>query len=399
MIALDLSRLMSRAGFVTPTGIDRVELAYARHLLADGGEHCFVAINAVGAIGALPQADAARFVAMLEAMWRDGAAPEEAQETEALARRLHRAALFGGAGELRTRLRTGANPFYLLVSHSHLHRPRGIARLKQASGAHFVCLIHDLIPLDYPHYTSRAQTARHRRRIQTVAALADAVIVNSAATREALKRRMERDIPVTVAPLGLDLPANGEAPHSVERPYFVCLGTIEPRKNQAMLLDIWQRLVAEHGERAPRLLLIGRRGWGSEPIASRLAGLPPFVEERADLPDTALVPLLRGARAVLFPSFAEGFGLPVIEALANGAPVLCSDLPALRESGSGVPDYLDPADAATWRAAILDYAVDSPRRQAQRARLSQWRAPRWDRHFTIVDRLLAELSGARGILR
>ena len=392
MIALDLSRLMSRARFVTPTGIDRVELAYARHLLTDGGEHCFVAINAVGAIGALPQADVARFVEMLEAMWRHGAAPEEAREIEALARRLHRAALFGGVGELRTRLRTSANPVYLLVSHSHLHRRRGIGRLKQASGARFVCLIHDLIPLDYPHYTGRAQTARHRRRIDTIAALADAVIVNSAATREALKRRMERDIPIVVAPLGLDLPAEEEAPRSVERPYFVCLGTIEPRKNQALLLDIWQRLAVEHGQRAPRLLLIGRRGWDSEPIASRLAGLSPFVEERADSPDTALVPLLRRARALLFPSFAEGFGLPVIEALANGVPVLCSNLPALRESGDGVPDYLDPADAAAWRAAILDYAVDSPRRQAQLARLSQWRAPRWDRHLAVVHRLFTELS-------
>jgi len=392
MIALDLTRLMSRARFATPTGIDRVELAYAQHLLTSGRDHCFAAINALGALGALPQADAARFVEMLAAMWREGAAPEEANEIRALARRLQRTALFGGAGELRTRLRADANPVYLLVSHSHLHRPNGIAWLKRASGAHFVCLIHDLIPLDYPQYTSRAQTARHRRRIQTVATLADGVIVNSAATREALRQRIQPDIPIAVAPLGLDLPAGAAAPTTVERPYFICLGTIEPRKNQMLLLDIWHRLAAEHGERAPRLLLIGRRGWGSEPIISRLALLSPVVEERASLPDTALAPLLRGARAVLFPSFAEGFGLPVIEALASGAPVLCSDLPALRESGGGVPDYLDPTDAAAWRAAIIDYAADAPRRQAQLARLGQWRAPRWDQHFAVVERLLAELS-------
>ena len=390
MIALDLSRLLSRAGFATPTGIDRVELAYARHLIESGGEHRFVAINATGEIGLLPQDDATRFVEATKAMWRAGGAAAEVHEIAALARRLRRAALFRGARALQARLRADANAAYFLVSHSHLDRPRGIARLKRTSGARFVCLIHDLIPLDFPEFTSPAQTRRHRRRIGTVAALADAVLVNSAATQLALRHRLDRDLPTAVAPLGLDLTAGPSKP--AERPYFVCLGTIEPRKNQTLLLNVWRRLIQEHGAQAPRLLLTGRRGWGSAAIIGRLAGVRPFVEERAGLSDAALVSLLRGARAMLLPSFAEGFGLPVIEALANGLPVLCSDLPALRESGGGVPDYLDPADAGAWRSAILDYAADSPRRQAQFARLSQWRAPRWDEHFAVVNRLLAGLS-------
>jgi glycosyltransferase involved in cell wall biosynthesis len=393
MIALDLSRLLSRAGLATPTGIDRVELAYARHLLASGGrEHCFAAINAFGAIGALPLEDVARFGEMLQAIWRDGVTPKKAREIAALARRLRRAALFG-VGELQARLGAAADPVYLLVSHSHLHRARGIARLKQASGARLVCLIHDLIPLDSSKYTSRAQTRRHRRRIDTVAALADAVIVNSAATKTALQRHLAREPSIAVAPLGLDI-AVGQ-PELVARPYFLCLGTIEPRKNQTLLLDVWQRLIAEQDERAPRLLLVGRRGWGCAEIAVRLASMRSFVGEHPGQPDRALARLLRGARALLMPSFAEGFGLPVIEALASGIPVLCSDLPALRESCGGVPDYLDPRDAAAWCAAIVDYAGDSPRRRAQLDRLAQWRAPRWDEHFSVVDRVFATLSEAR----
>ncbi len=389
MIALDLSRLLSRAGFATPTGIDRVELAYARYLLASGVGHCFAAINAFGAIGVLPQEDAARFVEMAGTAWRDGAAPDHARKMTALSWRLHRAGLFG-AGALTARLKEDANPIYLLVSHSHLHRPRGIARLKRTSGARFVTLIHDLIPLDFPEFTSPAQTKRHQRRIATVAELADSAIVNSEATRAALRRRLNRDLPTVVAPLGLDL-AIGR-PKTAVRPYFVCLGTIEPRKNQALLLDIWQHLAAERGEQAPRLLLVGRRGWRSEPIGSQLARLFPLVEERAGLPDAALVPLLQGARAVLLPSFAEGFGLPVVEALAQGVPVLCSDLPALRESGGGVPEYLNPTDAEAWRVAILDFATDSPRRKAQLARLGLWNAPCWKEHFATVDRFLARLT-------
>jgi glycosyltransferase involved in cell wall biosynthesis len=94
----------------------------------------------------------------------------------------------------------------------------------------------------------------------------------------------------------------------------------------------------------------------------------------------------------LLASFAEGFGLPVIEALAHGVPVLCSDLPALRESGGGVPDYLDPADPVAWHAVIVDYLADSPRRRTQLGRLALWRAPRWYEHFAVVDQLLDDLD-------
>jgi glycosyltransferase involved in cell wall biosynthesis len=395
MIVLDLSRLLSRAGIATPTGIDRVELAYARRAPTGERPHCFAAINAAGAIGVLPQTDAAQFVAGLGAIWSDGATPGRVREVKALARHLHRAALFGGAGALRARLQGEDRPIYLLVSHHHLDRVRPIARLKQATCARFVCLIHDLIPLELPQYTRAEQTVRHRRRLETVGALADVVIANSAATRTTLLHHLgrgERDIPIIVAPLGLDLTIDPKPASPAEPPYFVCIGTLEARKNHAMLLDVWQRLIAGHGKRAPRLMLIGRRGWGSDLLADRLAALNPIVIEQPDLPDAAMTPLLRGARALLLPSFAEGFGLPVIEALAHGVPVLCSDLPALRESGGGVPDHLDPADPAAWHAAVADYIGDSPRRRAQLARLASWRAPRWDEHFSVVDQLLGDLD-------
>ncbi len=102
--------------------------------------------------------------------------------------------------------------------------------------------------------------------------------------------------------------------------------------------------------------------------------------------------MVAGARAVLLPSFAEGFGMPVAEALAAGMPVILSDIDALREVGGDAPDYLDPLDGIGWRAAIEDYATPgSPRREAQVRRLADWRPCTWDRHMDIVLDLIDAL--------
>jgi len=114
-----------------------------------------------------------------------------------------------------------------------------------------------------------------------------------------------------------------------------------------------------------------------------------LVEEHNHLPDAAVARLFAGAQASLYPSLAEGYGLPVAEALALGVPVLCSDLPELREIGLDVPEYLDPLDRCAWCDAVLDYAQNgSIRRQAQLARLTRWRAPSWEQHFSRVQPLI-----------
>ena len=92
------------------------------------------------------------------------------------------------------------------------------------------------------------------------------------------------------------------------------------------------------------------------------------------------------------PSFAEGFGLPVVEALALGAPVIASDLPALREAGGRAPDYLDPLDGPGWTAAVLDYAKpDSAMRRAQLKRMATWRPPNWDDHLNLALDFVSEV--------
>ena len=144
------------------------------------------------------------------------------------------------------------------------------------------------------------------------------------------------------------------------------------------------------------LVLIGRRGWENEQVIDLLERCPALkdcVEEHSGLPDREVQAMIAGARALLLPSFAEGYGMPVTEALALGVPVLCSDLPALREAGGAVPLFLDPLDGPAWQRAIDGLAApDSPEYAAQRGRLARWHAPTWPEHIAIVLELLHKLA-------
>jgi glycosyltransferase involved in cell wall biosynthesis len=407
VILFDLSRLVSRAGRETPTGIDRVELAYAERLIATNTNTslCFAILTTAGRLGLLPRAAAEQYLQALAGVWRRDSSARQIWRTKRLARTLHAEALLRGGralrGEVRSRLE---NYVYLLVSHHHLEKSRVIARLKERARASFVCLIHDLIPIEFPEYALPGQDQKHRRRIETAAALADAVIVNSTVTREAFQpylARVGRAPPVLVAPFGVDLPARPVAgPPSVRPPYFVCVSTIEARKNHLLLLNLWRGLVDELGDATPRLVLVGQRGWETESAIDMLERCPALrgvVIERDNLPDAEVAGLLAAARALLLPSFAEGFGFPLVEALALGVPVICSNLAALRETGGAVPEFLDPLDGLGWRAAVIDYSLPaSPRRAAQLSRLTGWRRPSWEDHFASVEAMIAELrAGSR----
>jgi glycosyltransferase involved in cell wall biosynthesis len=292
---------------------------------------------------------------------------------------------------------------YIQASPHHLTRTAQVRHILAREQASFLCLVHDLIPIEFPEYARPSGAALHRRRIETVAQLADAVIVNSAATGRSLQAWLDRSgrkVSIHVALLGTQaLPARprdtGDA-----RPYFICLGTIEPRKNHLLLLHLWRDLAETlPPHNVPRLLVIGRRGWENEQIIDMLERCPALnghVEELGGCSDARMAALLRGARALLMPSFAEGYGMPVAEALSVGTPVLCSDIPVLREVGGEVPDYINPLDGPRWKAAILDHAVRGTAHAAQMARLPRWRAPTWEEHMAIVAEAIWKLREKRG---
>ena len=362
-----------------PTGIDRVCAAYRAHF----APRAQAVVQLRGRVWVLSRSHSERLFALL-----DGP----------------RLALRGNLAALAAVWRAGrqspaetADALYLNVSHTDFDLDRHLGWV-QRSGVRPVYLVHDLIPIEHPHWTTPHKTRRHAGRVRSALAAASGIIANSHATARALEV-YARDHgfvapPILGAPLGM--PELPRAPRSFggQRATFVCIGTIERRKNHMLLLDVWQRLIARYGESAPRLVLIGRWGVGSEEVRRRYRADPQlhrFITIHSDCPDAEIALHLRGASALLAPSRAEGFGLPLVEALGLGVPVIASDLAAFREAGAGVPTFLDPARPDAWVAAIREFAANGPDRQRQLAALKAYRVPGWADHFALVDSWLADL--------
>lgn len=390
-IVLDITRLLSRVLHPTPTGVDRVEMAYARGLMAAVPDQLrFAAVHPSGIYGRLPTAAVTRFLDVTEQRWREDGRGEQSLRLFAAKALL----------SLRPRVaRSGGKRLYVQPSPNNLIKPGLMRAFLKRENARLVCLVHDLIPIQFPEYARPGGADLHARRMWTVASMADGIIGNSQATLDALQPWLERagrQPLTTVAHLGTETHA-GVVPAASDRPYFICVGTIEPRKNHLLLLHLWRAMAEKRGANAvPKLVLVGRRGWENEQVIDLLDRCPALkdsVEEHAGLPDARVQALIAGARALLLPSFAEGYGMPVTEALALKVPVVCSDLPALREAGGDAPLFLDPLDGPAWQAAIDDLAgAGSTEREAQMRRLAGWHAPTWPEHIAIVLALLHKLA-------
>ena len=413
VLLLDISRLIWRARRRGPTGIDRVELAYAQHFIAAGqGRPTYGVLHLFGFLLAISPTGGQRFVEDVAARWQ-GAAPGGGWANVAALVRIYWHLLshvwFVGPW-LRRKLRAfPGSPLFLVVSHHHVSRDYTIERIRCSLGVKCVCFLHDLIPIDYPEYFLPGWEQRFHQLADNVGRCFDAVIANSEVTARSLRVCLEegpeegRRVSIRIAAPGVRVfNAQPTASRTArERPYFVVLGTIEPRKNHLLLLNLWTRLASTVAE-PPQLLVIGARGWENEQVVDmlersrRLRGL---VEEHNGLSDAEVGVLLCNTRALLLPSFAEGFGLPLAEALASGVPVICSDIPVFREVGREAPEYLDPLNLQSWSDAVVEYSrVDSGRRAAQMQRIARWRAPCWDEHFVAVEELLGELEMCRPAL-
>ena len=227
-----------------------------------------------------------------------------------------------------------------------------------------VVTIHDLTFFDHPEWHERSKVVLFRRAISVATRKADAVIAVSAATARRLAERFPAHAPVHVIPHGVDHerfrpdePSPGHDAAVLEAlgargPYVAFVGTVEPRKDVPSLVRAFDRIADRHPDLG--LVIAGTVGWGEDELSRALAAATHAdrVVRTGFVPDDAVPALLRGATAVVYPSLEEGFGLPALEALACGAPLVTTEGTAMADVAGDAAMLVPPGDVDALESAL-----------------------------------------------
>jgi glycosyltransferase involved in cell wall biosynthesis len=251
-----------------------------------------------------------------------------------------------------------------------------------------VVTVHDVLFREYPEAYPRRGVEFHQRSLARVWT-ADLVICPSEATADAVRSLPDPPKRVRVIPMGTDFRPPSDADRDrvlerlqVERPYVLWCGTVEPRKNPEGVVRGFVRAVESGVPLAKEinLYLVGPPGWWRGDLAGYLesTGMTDRVRRLGDQPKAVREALLAGAEAFLFPSLAEGFGLPVLDAMACGAPVVTSNRSSLPEVAGAAALLCDPDDEDSIGQALSkilrdrDLAADLRRLGFKRAAEFGW---------------------------
>ena len=282
-----------------------------------------------------------------------------------------------------------------------------VYRRAQARGAQIVPLVHDILPITRPEDYHAPWRDEFRAFVSQTLSFSDHVMCVSLATLADVTTFMREE--------GLDLPSCSVRRHGMDRFQdnsdtsidqrlrsvlkgtdfnVLTVGSIEPKKNHALLLQACERLWSA-GQRF-NLIVIGGKGWLSDPVTTALRRHPQrgcrlFWFDRAS--DLDLACAYQACGLVVLPSKAEGFGLPLLEALAHKRPVLASDIPPFKEVGRAFVDYFDSNSAGSLETALGSLLADPARLAELADRAGRFTWPNWEAVVSESMQLLVSLSG------
>lgn len=244
-----------------------------------------------------------------------------------------------------------------------------------------VVTLYDTLPWERPEWFGRAIVLQHRTSLRAAVRRAARVLVPSEHTKERVRSVLGiASDRVDVAPLGLgdQFTPDGTA-RSANRPYILTVGTLQPRKNLELAVAAFERLPSSLDH---RLVVVGARGWRERDLLRRVESSPAAgrIELTGWVEEHELVELYRGAECLVLPSRAEGFGFPVLEAMACGTPVMCARAGALPETAGGAALLFDPDNVGKLADELGELLCDSRLRDELRRRgLERARDFSWDR--------------------
>ncbi len=382
ILFIDATRLIKRRlQGKLPTGIDRVCLKYVAHW--DNSAYC--AFRLFHLWFTLPHKQSNQLFSLLT--------KTKQNSWLVLAR------VFGLLVGAKIGFQCPRGGYLLNVAHSGLEHER-YADAPTRHDLHCIFFIHDLIPILHPHFCRSGTDRVHTKRIYTALTKGALLIVASLHIRSDLERfatlHSLKLPPIVIAPLASPLLPKAMPTTTTIKNYFVAIGTLEPRKNHALLIAVWSQLVATLGDAAPHLVILGQPSWACR-SASQLLGIKSAEIGHRVIIDTYCTDeprdaWLHHARALLAPSFAEGYGLTLLEALTARVPVIASDLAEFRVFAGGVPDYLRTDSVHDWVSTISEYSTPNSTHHAnQMSRMQTLTLPSWPEHFALVEDALKQL--------
>lgn len=303
---------------------------------------------------------------------------------------------------------TKSDSLVLLDSSWHVEGLREHVESLKNQGTGITTIIYDIIPIRCPEFCTKHLVGVFEEWFDWACHCSDGFACISRSVCEDLRQEVERRIGGEEAGgltygyfhLGseLDLKVDGrvedktlDAVFAGEQPVFLVVGTIEPRKNHGYLLDAFDLLWARGSE--AKLCIVGRVGWKCDDFIKRVTAHPELGRKLFmfnSLDDNGLECAYSKASALIFPSFAEGFGLPLVEAMQRGLPAIASDIPVFREVGGDYLSYCDPHKPETC-ASIVDEFGRSGRLPGAKP-LDDWKWIGWKESTT---QFLQAISGSR----